>query len=130
MSRQVAGSRQRTLTWAMMPGLAAVRYRPRTGAANTWRSRPRSTLAQPRITPAAATSSGIPASVMANTAAVTVAVNAMPLQPVIGGHDDGDHRADDEDDPQRDGDGGVVRVRDRRRRAGHLSLSFMSLSPW
>ena len=35
---------------------------------------PRSALAQPRITPAAATSSGMPTSVMHSAAAVTVAV--------------------------------------------------------
>ena len=45
-------------------------------SASTGRSRARSALAQPRSTPDAATSSGIPASVIRKTAAVTVAVKA------------------------------------------------------
>ena len=77
MSRQVAGSRQRTLTWAMMPG-----WRPSGIGRAPARRTPGAAYSLDVGAAAdhayAATSSGIPASVMANTAAVTVAVNAMP----------------------------------------------------
>ena len=79
----MAGSCQRLLAWAMMPSPVTGRYPPLGGSASTCRSRARSTLAHPRSTAAAATSSGIPARVMADTAAVAVAVKvtANRIQP-------------------------------------------------
>src|ERR1022692_271103 len=56
-------------------------------------------------------------------------VGAMALQLEVRPEDHGDHRTDDEDDPQRDRDGGEVRrVDGRQRDARHLSLSSLLLS--
>src|SRR5262249_15008198 len=64
------------LARAITPGPAASRYLASTGSPRTAPKRPRSALAQPRITPAAAASNGRPASVIASTAAVLAAVPA------------------------------------------------------